>query len=212
MSTPALSFEHRFVPATRPGQPPLLLLHGTGGDETDLLDLGAALAPGSALLSPRGKVLERGMPRFFARLAEGMFDQAEVERRSLDLADFIATARQAYGLAAPVAVGYSNGANAAAAAMLLRPGCLAGAILFRPMKVLDRAPEHPPASAPVLVLSGQADPIVPASSLAALVAQLERSGAAVDHRVLATGHQLGQADLVAARAWLTTQFPPEHHN
>ena len=152
------------------------------------------------------------MPRFFARLAEGLFDQAEVERRSLDLADFIADARQTYGLEAPVAVGYSNGANAVSAAMLLRPGLLAGAILLRPMKVLDRVPEHAPASAPVLILSGQADPIVAASSVAALVAQLEASGARVEHRMLATGHQLGQTDVMTARAWLAAQFPPEHPN
>src|SRR5688572_33503516 len=100
-----LSFVHRFAPATAPGHPPLLLLHGTGGDEDDLLPLGRMIAPGSALLSPRGKILEGGMPRFFRRLAEGVFDEADVRYRANELADFITRAREAYGLAAPVAVG-----------------------------------------------------------------------------------------------------------
>ena len=95
MTTTTLSFIHRFEPATEPGRPPLLLLHGTGGDEDDLLPLGRDVAPGSALLSPRGKVLEDGMPRFFRRLAEGVFDEADVRRRADELADFIAEAREA---------------------------------------------------------------------------------------------------------------------
>ena len=121
-----LGFEHRFVPA-RPdgaGRPPLLLLHGTGGDENDLLPLGEALAPGAPLLSPRGKVLETGMPRFFRRLAEGVFDVRDVEARAHELADFVLAARDAYSLAQPVAVGFSNGANIAAALLLLRPEIL----------------------------------------------------------------------------------------
>src|SRR3954471_5902428 len=97
-----LSHRHRFVPATAPDKPPILLLHGTGGDENDLLEFGHFVAPGSALLSPRGKVLEGGMPRFFRRLREGIFDEADVVRRANELADFIAEAREAYGLAAPV--------------------------------------------------------------------------------------------------------------
>src|ERR1700749_3326502 len=117
----SLGFTHRFEPATGAGAPPFLLLHGTGGDENDLLQVGKAVAPGAALLSPRGKVLEHGMPRFFRRLAEGVFDEDDVRRRAEELADFIGKARSHYGLAAPVALGYSNGANIAAAVMLLRP-------------------------------------------------------------------------------------------
>src|SRR5918995_3125484 len=120
-STPSLSFIHRFEPGTEPGRLPLLLLHGTGGDEGDLLPLGRAIAPGSALLSPRGKVLENGMPRFFRRLSEGVFDEADLRRRAHELADFVQEAREAYGIAAPIAVGFSNGANIAAAVLLLRP-------------------------------------------------------------------------------------------
>ena len=133
IATTELSFIHRFEPATEPGRPPLLLLHGTGGDEDDLLPLGRMLSPGSALLSPRGKVLEDGMPRFFRRLAEGMFDEDDVRRRAHELADFIAQARQSYNLAALIAVGFSNGANIAAALLQLRPEALAGAALLRAM-------------------------------------------------------------------------------
>ena len=115
MSLAALSFVHRFRPAERADPRPLLLLHGTGGDEADLLPLGEAVSPGAALLSPRGQVLERGASRFFRRLAEGVFDESDVRRRAGDLAEFVARARRAYGLAAPLAVGFSNGANIAAA-------------------------------------------------------------------------------------------------
>lgn len=138
--TTALSFIHRFEPATAPGKPPILLLHGTGGDENDLMPLGGMIAPGSALLSPRGKVLEGGMPRFFRRLAEGVFDEADVRHRAHELADFVAAAREAHGLAAPVAVGFSNGANIAAAMLMLRPEALAGAVLLRAMVPLSDAP------------------------------------------------------------------------
>ena len=103
--TQSLSFIHRFEPATDPTMPPILLLHGTGGDEDDLIPLGRFVAPGAALLSPRGKVLERGMPRFFRRLSEGVFDEDDVRLRAGELADFVAEARRTYGLAAPIAVG-----------------------------------------------------------------------------------------------------------
>ena len=122
-----LSFIHRFEPATDSSRRPLLLLHGTGGDENDLLGLGRTISPGSALLSPRGKILENGMPRFFRRLAEGVFDEADVKLRANELADFVADARKAYGLEAPIAVGFSNGANIAAAMLMLRPDALSGA-------------------------------------------------------------------------------------
>ena len=154
MTSAPLSFIHRFEPGARPGAPPILLLHGTGGDENDLLPLGRATAPGSPLLAPRGKVLENGMPRFFRRLAEGVFDQEDVRRRAHELADFVAEARQAYGLPAPLAVGYSNGANIAAALLLLRPEALAGAALLRPMVPLGAPPPADLTGKPVLLLSG----------------------------------------------------------
>ncbi|OYW32236.1 MAG: hydrolase [Rhizobiales bacterium 12-66-7] len=199
----ALAFTHRFEPAPRPGAAPLLLLHGTGGDENDLLPLGRALSPDAALLSPRGKVLEGGMPRFFRRLAEGVFDQEDVKRRANELADFVAEARARYGLAAPVAVGFSNGANIAAAMLLLRPEALAGAVLLRAMVPLDLAPAGDLAGAPVLILSGAMDPIVPADNAATLARMLSANGAAVEHVTVPAGHGLSQSDLAKARAWIS---------
>jgi phospholipase/carboxylesterase len=196
------TFIHRFEPATSAGSPPLLLLHGTGGDENDLLGLGKMISPGSALLSPRGRVLEHGMPRFFRRLAEGVFDEDDVRRRALELGDFVADARQQYGIAAPVAVGFSNGANIAAALLLLKPDVLAGAILLRAMVPLSDPPKAELGAKPILLLSGQADPIVPASNSAKLAALLSEAGARVDHKVLPVGHQLSQADVTLARNWI----------
>nr|WP_249800280.1 MULTISPECIES: alpha/beta hydrolase [unclassified Bradyrhizobium] len=189
-------------PATGAGSPPLLLLHGTGGDENDLLGLGKMVSPGSALVSPRGRVLEHGMPRFFRRLAEGVFDEDDVRRRAHELGGFVAEARQRYGLAAPVAVGFSNGANIAAALLLLEPDVLAGAILLRAMVPLLDPPKAELGGKPVLLLSGQADPIVPASNSAKLAALLSEAGARVAHKVLPAGHQLSQADVTLARDWI----------
>lgn len=203
MTTHTLAgFHHRFEPGTDPAAPPLLLLHGTGGDENDLIGLGRALSPGSALLSPRGSVLENGMPRFFRRLAEGVFDEADVVRRAGELAAFVAEARNTYGIGAPVAVGFSNGANIAAATLFLHPETLAGAALLRAMVPLRQAPSADLAGRPVLLLSGALDPIVPADNAARLAAGLEAAGAAVTHTVQPAGHNLSQADLAAAGAWL----------
>lgn len=128
MTSPALGFRHRFLPATRAAAPTLLLVHGTGGNEEDLLRLGEALLPGAARLSPRGQVLENGMPRFFRRLAERVFDLEDLRRRTHQLADFVEAAKKEYGLGSrpPIAVGFSNGANVAASLLLLRPACSAG--------------------------------------------------------------------------------------
>lgn len=197
-----LSFTHRYEPATATGRPPLLLLHGTGGDEDDLLPLGRMIAPGSALLSPRGKVLEHGMPRFFRRLAEGVFDEADVVKQANALADFVTEARDAYGLAAPVAVGFSNGANIAAAVLLLRPEALAGAVLIRAMVPLAKPPVADLSGKPLLILSGAADPIIPAENAGRLARQLTEAGAVVGHETLPTGHGLTQADAALAKRFL----------
>src|SRR5688500_6323235 len=195
MTTPTeLSHRHRFEPATVPGRPPVLLLHGTGGDEDDLLPLGGMIAPGSALLSPRGKVLEGGMPRFFRRLREGIFDEDDVRRRVNELADFIAQARESYNLAAPIAVGFSNGANIAAAVLQLRPEALAGNTLLRAMVPLQDPPAADLTGKPVLIVSGASDPIVPADNAKRLASLLQTAGATVEHRVLPTGHGLSQTD------------------
>jgi len=197
-----LSFIHRIKPATEPGKPPLLLLHGTGGNEDDLLPFGDIIAPGSALLSPRGKALEGGMPRFFRRFREGIFDEEDVRSRAHELADFIAEARQAYGLAAPVAVGFSNGANIAAAVLQLRPQALAGAVLLRAMVPLQEPPAAELTGKPVLIVSGASDPIVPVDNARRLASSLRAAGAAVEHRVLPTGHALSQTDVALTKAWI----------
>ena len=167
------SFVHRFEPATRPGLPPVLLLHGTGGDEMDLIPLGRKVAPGAALLSPRGKVLEGGMPRFFRRLAEGVFDEEDLRRRAGELADFVGDARDVYGLEKPVALGFSNGANIAAALLLLRPEVLAGAALIRAMEPFRDPPPAKIPDTPVLILSGAVDPILPVENARRLAGTLQ---------------------------------------
>ncbi|MGB3141955.1 MAG: alpha/beta hydrolase [Aestuariivirga sp.] len=199
--TQDLSFIHRFEPGTSTAAP-LLLLHGTGGDETDLLPLGKALAPDRALLSPRGKVLENGMPRYFRRLAEGVFDEQDVIKRANELADFIVKAGNAYGLAKPVAVGFSNGANIAAAILLLRPEALSGAILLRAMVPLAKPPQAALAQTPVLIVSGASDPIIPASNAKRLATMLKDANADVTHETLPTGHNLTQNDVTIATKWL----------
>jgi phospholipase/carboxylesterase len=203
-----LSFIHRFERGARRASRPLLILHGTGGDEDDLIPLGKMIAPGAPLLSLRGKVLEHGMPRFFRRLAEGVFDEEDVRARAHELADFIEAARKAYGIAAPVALGYSNGANIAAAVMLLQPEALAGGILLRAMVPLASGGEAGGlAGKAALIVSGARDPIAPPVNAARLKAMLEHAGAHVEHRTLPGGHELSQGDVNLAREWLQAQEP-----
>src|SRR6266699_1664719 len=156
---PQPDFIHEFVPGQ--SSRTLLLLHGTGGNERDLIPLGRELDPTAALLSPRGKVLENGMPRFFRRLAEGVFDLEDLKKRTNELADFVVAEAKHYKLAADqvVAVGYSNGANIAASMLLLRPETPRAAILFRAMVPLvpDKLPDL--SSARVWIGAGNQDPI-----------------------------------------------------
>jgi phospholipase/carboxylesterase len=203
MTTPALGFTHRFAPAARPGLPSLLLLHGTGGNEDDLLPLGRRLLPGAALLRPRGQVLEGGLPRFFRRLAEGVFDLEDLRRRTAELAEFVTAARAEYGLdSPPVAVGFSNGANIAAALLLLRPGTLGGALLLRPMVPLVPDPLPRLGGVPVQINAGLADPIVTPAQSEALDDLLRRSGADVSLDWLEVGHTLSPSDLEIGAGFL----------
>src|SRR6266481_4806672 len=176
---PQPDFIHEFVPGT--SNRTLLLLHGTGGNERDLIALGRELDPNAALLSPRGKVLENGMPRFFRRLAEGVFDLEDLKYRTNELADFVTAAAQHYEFATDqlVAVGYSNGANIAASMLLLRPETLSAAILFRAMVPL--VPETQPnlSAVRVWIGAGDHDPIVPPSDTKRLAELLRRVGADV---------------------------------
>ena len=197
----ALTYVHRFEPGTAL-RTPLLLLHGTGGNEDDLLPLGRMIAPGAALLSPRGNVLENGMPRFFRRLAEGVFDFADVERRAHELADFVLAAGRHYQIEQPVALGYSNGANIAAAVLLLRPETLAGAVLLRAMVPLPNEPVNGGSLAPALIVSGRRDPIVPIENANRLAEMLRAKGMTVDHRIIEAGHQLSDEDVELAAQWL----------
>jgi phospholipase/carboxylesterase len=203
-----LGFIHRFIPATQPGLPPLLLLHGTGGDENDLIPLAQQLLPHAALLSPRGKVLEQGMPRFFRRLAEGVFDLDDLKLRTAELAAFIAAARKAYDLPTPVAVGFSNGANIAASLLLTQPDLLAGAVLFRAMLPFEPGSLPGLAGKPVLLLSGSSDQMIPAASSKRLAAVLQTAGAKLAYQALPAGHGLTQQDVTIAAQWLQ-EFTPE---
>ena len=199
---PHPDFSHEFGPGT--SSRTLLLLHGTGGNERDLIPLGRELDPTAALLSPRGKVLENGMPRFFRRLAEGVFDLEDLRNRTNELADFVAAAAQHYGFAADkvVAAGYSNGANIAASLLLLRPEILSAAILFRAMVPLipDKQPKL--SSIRVWIGAGTDDPIIPTSETKRLAELLRKAGADVTIRHFPAGHELTSADIESAREWL----------
>lgn len=205
MNIPDLGFAHRFVPATGSAAAgtTLLLLHGTGGTENDLLGLGPQLVPGAALLSPRGKSLDEGYPRFFRRLAEGVFDEQDLIARAHELADFVAAAAARYRFdpSKVLAVGYSNGANVAAAAMLLRPATLAAGVLLRAMVPL--VPASPPnlSGKRVFIAAGRADPIVPRESVERLADLLRAAGADVTLSVHARGHPLEPDDVGLAREW-----------
>jgi predicted esterase len=209
--TADLGFIHRFVPAAEPDKPvTLLLLHGTGGNEDDLTPLGQALLPGAAILSPRGKVLEHGMPRFFRRFAEGVFDEEDLKFRTLELAQFIDAAGRAYRLGGNIiAVGYSNGANIAASLMLLCPPILVGAVLFRAMVPLvpDVTPDLTGKHA--LLAAGRQDPIVPQSGTVKLAEMLKTAGADVSLYWHDGGHELGQDDIAAAQRSIAAWKPTE---
>jgi predicted esterase len=199
---PQPDFIHEYVPGT--SNRTLLLLHGTGGNERDLIALGRELDPNASLLSPRGKILENGMPRFFRRLAEGIFDLEDLKKRTNELADFVAAAAQHYGFASDniVAVGYSNGANIAASMLLLRPEILRRAVLFRAMVPL--IPERQPNLSAVRawIGAGTNDPIIPPSETRQLVELLRDAGADVTIRFFEAGHNLTGYELEAARDWL----------
>ena len=196
-----LGFVHRFIPATEPGKPPLLLLHGTGGDENDLLPLAARVAPGAAVLSPRGKVLEHGMPRFFRRSGEGQWDLADLKQRTAELAEFLKQAREAYGIEKPIALGYSNGANVAWSLMLAEPQALAGAILMRAMLPFDPRPLPDLAGLPVLMLTGRHDELIPPQQAGLLAALLGEAGANASFEMLEANHGLTGEDLKLAAEW-----------
>lgn len=199
----SLGFIHRYVAAPDKGAPTILVLHGTGGNEDDLLGIARAIGPDANVLSPRGKSLDEGMPRFFRRFGEGQFDEADIIFRAGELADFVGAASKQYGFDAArvTALGYSNGANIAAAMMLLKPESLAGGMFLRSMVPL--IPKQPPdlAGKSVLMCSAKNDPIVPAENTQRLAQLLTQAGAAVELKWFNTGHGLSQDDLSACATW-----------
>ena len=202
----SLEFTHVHVPPSGGTSDPrtVLLLHGTGGNERDLLDLGAMVAPGLRLVGVRGQVLENGMPRFFRRFAEGVFDEADIIARAADLARFVPAAAAAYGFdpAHVIALGHSNGANIAAAMMLLHPGVLAGGALLRAMFTLEPASRPALTGTRVLLAEGAMDPIVPRASAERLAGLLTVAGADVTVHWEPTGHGLTQADVAVTQRWM----------
>lgn len=203
-----LGFIHRFRPAASPGSADtLLVLHGTGGNEDDLVGIAQTVAPGAAVISPRGKVLEGGAPRFFRRLAEGVFDPAEVRSRGKELAKFIRAAVERYALDPTrlFALGYSNGANIASTVMLIDPGLIRGAILLRPMLVFEPEEKNDLTGTAVLISAGRVDPIVPTTSVEKLVELLENRGAEVTLKWQLGGHNLVPSEVKEATDWLALQ-------
>jgi phospholipase/carboxylesterase len=199
-----LGFIHRFVPAEDSASgDTLVVLHGTGGDESDLIGIGQAIAPGAAIVSPRGNVLENGAPRFFKRLAEGVFDPKEVRSRAEELARFIRAAVVTYRLDAArvYALGYSNGANVASTVMFVEPGILQGAILFRPMLVYEPSERNDLTGSAVFISAGRMDPIVPADSVERLVELFESSHAEVTLKWQLAAHSLVPSEVREAAEW-----------
>ena len=198
-----LNFVHEFVPGS--SMRTLLLLHGTGGNEHDLIPLGREIDPAAGILSPRGKVLENGMPRFFRRLAEGVFDEEDLKKNTYELADFVSAAAQHYEFPADkiAALGYSNGANIAASLLLLRPKTLRAAVLFRAMVPL--VPEKVPdlSSVRVWIGAGNQDPVIPTSETQRLVELLRSARAEVTIHFVNAGHGLTSAEVETASQWLS---------
>jgi len=205
---PDLGFPHRFEPATTQGAPCVLLLHGTGGDETSLVPLGKAIAPGAALLSPRGKVLEQGLARFFRRRTEGEFDQVDLETRTKELAAFVNEASAAYSIPAGklVAAGFSNGANIASSLILRFPEALAGALLMRGMVPFVPQQAVDLKRRPVLLLSGVDDPIVGTDEVEELADIFRAANAEVTLHWETAGHTLSQGDVLMAFDWMRKFF------
>jgi predicted esterase len=200
-------FISTFVPAKQAGAPTLLLLHGTGGNEASLLDIGRYLAPTAALLGVRGKVLERGLPRYFRRLSEGVFDLDDLIQRTHELADWLPDAVTQYGFdpASLIAVGYSNGANIAASVMLLRPGVITRAVLLRAMLPLE--PETPPdlTGTRALMMAGARDSMIAAPSVERLAALLTEAHAELTLEWVQADHGLTQPDITTAQAWIARE-------
>ena len=197
-----LGFVHQFIPGS--SERTLLLLHGTGGDERQLIPLGRELDPAAAILSPRGKVLEDGNARFFRRLAEGVFDLEDLKVQTDALADFVRQAATQYRFdrTKMVVVGYSNGANIAASVLLRHPDLLRSAMLLRAMVPFQ--PEQLPdlGGVQIWIAAGKQDPLIPRLNAERLAEMLSDAGAEVAAHFFEAGHALTNTELVLARRWL----------
>ena len=185
---------------------PLLLLHGTGGNEHALLEIAAAVSPDRSIISPRGLVNENGNLRFFRRFAEGHLDEDDVRFRSNELCTFVSAARAAYNLTAPIALGYSNGANVALAMLFMQPDHLNGAVLLRSMAPFKSMPSVDLNQKPILLLNGSQDQMIPQAASIHLVNTLKNNNAKLTHQILPSGHGLTQTDIT-----LTTKFLKEQN-
>ena len=196
-----LPFIHRVHRPENPDGTAVVLLHGTGGNETSLLPFGARLAPEAVLLSPRGRSTDEGYPRFFRRLTAVTFDQKDIVQEAEAFAAFMEGANAAYGLDPDktLFVGYSNGANMIGAIMLLHPGLIRNAVLLRGMNVLETVPQADLAGANVLMVTGRTDPY--GRYAGELEAALKAAGATVESELLSVGHDIGTADLELAKAY-----------
>jgi phospholipase/carboxylesterase len=186
----------------------LLLLHGTGGSEEDLVPLARAIDPDAGILSPRGKVVENGMHRFFRRLAPGVYDLDDLRYRAEELGDFIEIASHQHGFdrSRLIALGYSNGANIAIATMLLRPGSMAGAILIRPYFPVDLGVKPDLKGKEILITAGEKDPIAPLGSVLELGEKLKALGASVELKVIAADHGIVRSDIETIKTWLPKTY------
>ena len=184
---------------------PLLLLHGTGGDETSLLEIAVAVAPNRSIISVRGLVNENGNLRFFRRFAEGHLDEDDVRFRSAELGEFVSGAMTAYSLSAPIALGYSNGANVALAMLFMKPDIFNGAILMRSMAPFKLMPKVDLNQKPILLLNGAQDQMIPLAATKQLVSTLTSSNAKLTHEILPTGHGLIQTDIIHTTNFLKEQ-------
>lgn len=201
------TMKHIYKAGAQPDSPTLLLLHGTGGTENDLVGLGELIAPGAGMLGVRGNVSENGMPRFFRRLAEGVFDEEDLIARTAELGAFVDAAAAEYGFDRNnvYALGYSNGANIAASLMFHQANVFKGAILHHPMVPL-RGLELPNLNGlPVFIGAGENDPIVPRRETEELASLLSGAGADVKTHWERQGHQLTRTEALAAAAWFKAQ-------
>jgi phospholipase/carboxylesterase len=200
-----MKFETPYIHVFKQGDAlkrPLLLLHGTGGDEHSLLDIAASVSPDRSIIAPRGLVNENGNLRFFRRFAEGQLDEDDVRFRSTELCTFVSAAMASYNLTAPIALGYSNGANVALAMLVMQPDILSGAVLLRSMAPFKSMPIVDLNQKPILLLNGSQDQMIPRAASNQLISTLKNSNANLTHEILPTGHGLIQSDITFATNFL----------